>query len=73
MIALPVDTGGATLFCGHPFSVFPSPPKLGDWGLNVCVYTLLFSFLFLCYVLGDPDRVDTLWCICCPRIICSAG
>ena len=24
-------------------------------------------------MLGDPDRVDTLWCICCPRIICSAG
>ena len=66
MIALPVDTGGATLFCGHPFSAFPSPPKLGDWGAER-------SFVFLCYVLGDPDRVDTLWCIYCPRIICSAG
>lgn len=42
MIALPVDTGGATLFCGHPFSVFPSPPKLGDWGAErLCLYIII--------------------------------
>ena len=42
MIALPVDTGGATLFCGHPFYVFPSPPKLGDWGTErLCLYIII--------------------------------
>lgn len=42
MIALPVDTGGATLFCGHPFSAFPSPPKLGDWvSERLCLYIFI--------------------------------
>ena len=42
MIALPVDTGGATLFCGHPFSAFPSPHKLGDWGTErLCLYIII--------------------------------
>lgn len=42
MIALPVDTGGATLFCGYPFSAFPSPPKLGDWGTErLCLYIII--------------------------------
>ena len=42
MIALPVDTGGATLFSGHPFSAFPSPPKLGDWGAErLCLYIFI--------------------------------
>ena len=42
MIALPVDTGGATLFCGHPFSAFPSPPKLGDRGTErLCLYIII--------------------------------
>ena len=42
MIAPPVDTGGATLFCGHPFYVFPSPPKLGDWGSErLCLYIII--------------------------------
>jgi len=42
MIALPVDTGGATLFSGHPFSAFPSPPKLGDRGAErLCLYIII--------------------------------
>lgn len=42
MIALPVDTGGATLFYYCPFSASPLYLKLGGWvSERLCLYIII--------------------------------